>query len=313
MFTITWSRRGIRGFTSLEDGRTFISSGLFPDRRGRILYFDFADPEHKVAELKIEGDIDLTNFSPHGLSLWQDPKTGLITLMVVNHGNGESVEIFQYLEKKATLKHIKSVRHPMFTMMNDVVAVSEKTFYITKMFHSTSPFMQNMEMYLLLSFGEIFYFDGSNMRSVASGLQVANGINKSPDGKYIYLAQPLARTVKSYQRLENNDLVPVDEYFIDSAVDNIEVDPKTGDLYVGSHPIFHQIVAHSETMAKEGISPSQVLKFQVKDGKFTDVIEVLMNEGKTITGSTIASMYKGRLIIGTLGQQLVLCDVKYNE
>lgn len=64
----------------LEDGRTFISSGLFPDRRGRILYFDFADPEHKVAELKIEGDIDLTNFSPHGLSLWQDPKTGIYIL-----------------------------------------------------------------------------------------------------------------------------------------------------------------------------------------------------------------------------------------
>lgn len=297
----------------LKDGRTFITSGLHKDRRGRILYFDFADPEHKVGELKIEGNINLTNFRPHGLSVWQDPKTGLITLMVVNHDNGDSVEIFQYQEKKTTLKHIKSIRHPMFSMMNDVVAVSEDTFYITKMFHSTTPFRHTVEMYLLMSLGEILYFDGSNMRSVASGLQVPNGINKSPDGKYIYVAQTLAKTVKSYKRLDNNELVPVDEYFVDSTVDNIEVDPKTGDLYIGSHPVFHQIFAHDATMANEGIAPSQVLKFRVKDGKFTDVVEVLLNEGKTITGSTVAYVYKGRLIVGTLGQQLVLCDMKYNE
>ena len=44
--------------------------------QGKILLFDYNAPEKDVTELKFTDGFDLTNFVPHGISLYQSPETG---------------------------------------------------------------------------------------------------------------------------------------------------------------------------------------------------------------------------------------------
>ena len=45
--------------------------------QGKILLFDYNAPDKDVTELKFSDGFDLTNFVPHGISLYQSPKSGM--------------------------------------------------------------------------------------------------------------------------------------------------------------------------------------------------------------------------------------------
>ena len=52
--------------------------------QGRILLFDFNFPENGVRELDIRGNFDKSTFRPHGLSIYQNPVTGML-LFILTH------------------------------------------------------------------------------------------------------------------------------------------------------------------------------------------------------------------------------------
>jgi sugar lactone lactonase YvrE len=62
-----------------------------------------------------------------------------------------------------------------FHSINDLVAVSADTFYVTNFFyyHNIVP-----EVFLQFHWGSIVYYDGQDVRIVASGLNQPNGINR---------------------------------------------------------------------------------------------------------------------------------------
>ncbi|CAC5394529.1 unnamed protein product [Mytilus coruscus] len=64
---------GSEDITTLSDGLTFISSGCFPSARGRILTFNFSDPNEMLTELVIEPTIP--KFHPVGISVWEEPSS----------------------------------------------------------------------------------------------------------------------------------------------------------------------------------------------------------------------------------------------
>ena len=53
--------------------------------QGKILLFDYNSPEKDVTELKFSDGFDLTNFVPHGISLYQSPESGLYSLRLSHH------------------------------------------------------------------------------------------------------------------------------------------------------------------------------------------------------------------------------------
>ena len=62
----------------------------FTDRRGRVFIYNFTKPGSEPTELLITGDIDLKRFNPHGLSVWQDPTSGIqvyITMLFKSKGS----------------------------------------------------------------------------------------------------------------------------------------------------------------------------------------------------------------------------------
>ena len=51
--------------------------------QGRILLFDFNFPENGVKELDIRGNFDKSTFRPHGLSIYQNPVTGMLLFIAL--------------------------------------------------------------------------------------------------------------------------------------------------------------------------------------------------------------------------------------
>ena len=63
--------------------------------------------------------------------------------------------------------------------LNDLVLVDRNCFYATKT-HRLRRNWRNLETLLFLRLGEILYYDGKTVRTVATGLSFPNGINISP-------------------------------------------------------------------------------------------------------------------------------------
>lgn len=301
---------GSEDLTALPDGRVFISSGVISSEKGKILLMDFLDPTHKIKELQIQSDQNMSDARYHGLSVWQDNEKGALTLAVIMHySSGEdTIEMFKFEEKKQILIHRETVRDPLFNELNDLVLVSENQFYVT-----CSLKWSLLEIFLHLRFGEVLFYDGSRVRVAAGGHIFANGINISPDHRHVYVAELLEKHILVYERQDDNSLVLKQTKYVDSGVDNIEVDPKSGDLWVGAHPRIGTLIYF---MLKEGqgaLSPSQVLKIKTEKGMLKDVIEVFLDDGREILASSVASVFKNRMVIGSVTSNPILCDIKYSK
>ena len=103
---------------------------------------------------------------------------------------------------------------------------------------------------------------------------------------------------------------------VGSFVDNINVDPVTGNLWVAGIPRALDITAHSQNLTH--LSPSQILTVQLGEPStsgiaFPDykVREVYKNDGKELTGATSAIVYKDRLLIGSIFSNMLYCEVKF--
>lgn len=66
--------------------------------------------------------------------------------------------------------------------LNDLVLVSENQFYVT-----CSLKWSPLELFLHLRFGEVLFYDGSRVSVAAGGHIFANGINISPDHRFVVL------------------------------------------------------------------------------------------------------------------------------
>ena len=69
--------------------------------------------------------------------------------------------------------------------MNDLVAVDKESFYFTNPMYNTELTKVKLEMFSLMRWGSVGYYDGATKTSklVLEGLYAPNGINVSPDGK----------------------------------------------------------------------------------------------------------------------------------
>lgn len=278
---------GSEDLTALPDGRVFISSGVISSEKGKILLMDFLDPTHKIKELQLQSDQNMSDAHYHGLSVWQDNEKGGLTLgsggltlaVIMHHSSGEdTVEMFKFDEKKQILIHSKTVRDPLF-----------------------------------YEFGEVLFYDGSRVRVAAGGHIFANGINISPDHRHVYVAELLEKDILVYERQGDNSLVLKQTKYVDSGVDNIEVDPKSGDLWVGAHPRIGTLIYFMHREGQGAPSPSQVLKIKTEKGMLRDVIEVFLDDGGEIPASSVATVFKNRMVIGSVTSNPLLCDIKYSK
>lgn len=248
-------------------------------------------------------------FHPHGIALWRD-ETGPDRLFVVNHPDvadgplkdvlvSSQVEIFDI--QAGNLKHVRTVKTDASYSLNDVVATGPDSFYASIDKGSETKFGRMIEGYGRLSRGGIAYGDKTGMRKVKGGLVYPNGIQW--DGLHLMVAETTGERLLAFKPgLEPTDLDLVAQTDIDSGLDNLEWDTN-GDLWIGSHPRAIDFPGHAADAANR--SPSQVLKVTF-DGEKFDVIEVYLNDGNPISGSSVAAPFGDRLLIGSVFEPFIL-------
>lgn len=304
---------GAEDITILQNGLAFLSTGLkfyalpsFSDDPGKMYLLDLLHPRPTPVELHIRGELDLSSFNPHGISAYTDTTDDSVYLFVVNHPEQKSqVEIFRYVEQD-TLVHLKTIIHPLLHEVNDVVAVGVESFYATNTAYYHTDVLNIVSIILDWPWCDVVFYSPDEVRVTADGIMGGNGINISPDKKYIYVSDIIDHEVDVFERKEGEHLVFIKSVNVGSLCDNIDVDQKTGDLWLGCHPNSAKLLPFNP----EDPPGSEVLKIQNIHSEHPVVTQEYIDDGHIIMGSTIAAPYEGKLLIGSAFHKALYCHLK---
>ncbi|XP_058424659.1 serum paraoxonase/lactonase 3 [Diceros bicornis minor] len=296
----------------LPSGLAFISSGLrypgmpdlAPDELGKIFLMDLNEQNPKVQALKMSDDFDKASFNPHGISTFID-KDHTVYLYVVNHPDLKStVEIFKFEEQQRSLIHLKTIQHELLKSVNDIVVVGPEQFYATRDRYSTNFFLALFfEMVMDLHWTYVLFYSPREVKVVAKGFSSANGITISPDKKYIYVADVMDKNIHVMKKHDNWDLTPLKVIQLGTLVDNLSVDPDTGDIWAGCHPNVMKLLMYNP----QDPPGSEVLRIQNVLSDQPRIGTEYANNGSVLQGSSVAVVYHGKLLIGTVFHKAVYC------
>lgn len=304
---------GSEDITVLENGLALISTGLKfpglpsnPDVPGSILLINLQAGVNPIV-LPIKGSFDTASFNPHGISVYTDEKDGSRYVFVVNHPDGGSqIEIFRFDEEEYALLHMKTIKHELLQSVNDIVAVGVDSFYATNDGYFTNHILKILEPLLSLTWCDVVYYSPKEVKSVSGGYPSANGINISPDKRYLYVSDILRHRIAVLEIQKDHALTHVKDVEVGSIPDNIEVDPETGDLWIGCHPNVLKLV-HNDPNDPPG---SEVIRIQNIHSEKPLVTVVYEDDGSVLVGSSVAVPYKGKLLIGTVYHKALYCDLQ---
>lgn len=296
-------------------GLRFLTHQL-QSRKGKILLFDFSKPD-AVEELDIvwknEARFFDDQFSPHGIDVFTTKK-GKTIVFVVNHSPHEAIERFELNLQKKTLTHLESIQDPAMRLMNSVVAMGERSFFFSNYLYWHGGVLGKLEVYLDLRFGSVGSYDGKTSTGMVlkKGYGLANGLALSRDRTKLYMVNIADMAVDTFLVHSVTNITWVSSLVLDTVADNIQVDPDDGSLWLGCHPAPTQTVKYLDSPETSPVPPSQVLNVKVdKQGiPADDVTEVYSNRGSQIAASTVALRHKNKLLIGSVCQNTVVCEIR---
>ncbi|XP_012503206.1 PREDICTED: serum paraoxonase/lactonase 3 [Propithecus coquereli] len=297
----------------LPSGLAFISSGLkypglpdfAPDESGKIFLMDLNEQNPRAQALKISDGFDEELFNPHGISIFID-KDYTVYLYVVNHPHMKStVEIFKFEEQERSLTYLKTIKHELLTSVNDIVVLGPEQFYATRDHYFTTFFLILFEMILDLQWSSVLFYSPRGVKVVAEGFSSANGITVSPDQKYVYVSDVAAKKIHIMEKHDNWDLTQLKVIPLSTFSDNLTVDPATGDIWAGCHPNAIKLFFYNP----EDPPGSEVLRIQNIFSENPRVSTVYANNGSVLQGTSVASTYRGKILIGTVFHKTLHCEL----
>ncbi|MEM8935453.1 MAG: SMP-30/gluconolactonase/LRE family protein [Pseudomonadota bacterium] len=287
------------------EAKAFISSldRREKNARGAIHFFDPQNP------LDGDGWRDRTGgaprqFRPLGIDYFDNGDTR--RLFVINEANA-GVEVFDVTEG-GELRHVRTFTERRLTSPNNIVAVGPDSFYVTNDMRSgRSSFLGAMNFLLRSPDGEVFFTDGSVWQIAAQGLRFANGVDVSPDGTLLYVAETTGNAVQVFDRdQETGRIAPRQRIALPVAPDNLNVD-SDGAVWIAAHPKPLNLPRHASANT---LSPSQVIMISPDGAQQT----VYMDKGEEISASTVAARLGQTLLIGGLyDAKFLICELPKNE
>jgi arylesterase/paraoxonase len=311
-----------------KDGIAFITSGVAftsmspgfaeflktNNIRGNIYLYDFKKPDLGARKLKIKPSKDFNpdTFHPHGISLLEDATKGEHLLYVISHpdNSDDAVEKFRYLPKRSELVHLKSFSSDKLHMANDLAVLAEDKFFISDCLYFKNQFLSILEQVLLpFGLGSLVFFDGSDYKVLDSWLHGPNGVSLSSDERHLYVSLPLISSMNVYEVKADSSLVQLQSVPLHTMADNFHLSQSGDTIYTGAHPVFYQTMSH--ILDPNQLSPSSVLSIPLKNGKVVpeNITELFYDHGDLISGSSVAAVYDKKLLIGSIVNRLVICDV----
>lgn len=285
------------GYLSAYDRRAMIAGKAV---EGTIFGLDLNAPE-----LALEDSVSgaPAGFRPHGLSLYRDDD-GQLSLYVINHlaDGTHSIEIFDASATRLT--HRRTVKDPLLSDPNDIVAVGRDQFFVANDTGARNGFERATELLLARGLSPIVFFDGETMAVSRSDLAAASGINVSLDGTEIYVAETLGERVRSFTRGDGAGLDEKAVFELDSGADNIDI-AADGALWVAAHANTLKLIQHFADAASP--APTQIWRIDPVTGS---AATVYVNAGDEISAGSVGATYRDRLLIGSITEAKVLiCDL----
>ncbi|XP_041040691.1 serum paraoxonase/arylesterase 1-like [Carcharodon carcharias] len=103
----------------------------------------------------------------------------------------------------------------------------------------------------------------------------------------------------------NNTLTPVKTLHVGTSPDNLEVDPKTGDVWIGCCPICWKLFFYNP----ENAPGSEVIRIENILSKDPKVTQVYVSNDSVLQGSSVAIVYEEKLLIGTVFHKALHCEL----
>jgi len=312
----------------LPNGIALISSGLRYTNAselkgvvGKMFVYEFpkTDEENEkgpsATELKINSKtLDLKVFNPHGFATFIE-STGQVYLYVINHlPDGDAIERFTFDKEKKSLTHTRTIKHPAIFQANNLVVTGLDKFYVTNDRYFKNDLLFKLEVFTLAALGSIVYYDGKDAKVVDQWLLSPNGINVDKTRKQLYVSLIWSKSVRVYDIQKDMNITVKKDIKLHTATDNLFVDPETGDIWSGAHPVFHEVIKYLDH-PKTRNAPSQVVRIRLakKDGENDYVSEPYSNDGSILSGTSVAVRYQNHILIGTVYHKLLLCDISSPE
>jgi len=267
-----------------------------PVEPGDILVIDLNQTPLKANSALIDGP----SLRPHGLSLFIDP-IGQRHLFVINHPENRKTgkeKIERYIEKNpGEFQHQETFMSPMISRANDLVAVSERQFYVA----------QDVDRSSGEKLTGLVYFNGKDYSEVATDIQSGGGINTSQDYKTLYISETGGKTIRVVSRnLSTGKISTLQNIDLGTSPDNINV-AEDGSLWIGAHSNILALVMH---FIMGSNAPSQILRIDLS-GKEPEIREIYLNSGQQISASSGGTTYGGKLLIGSItAKKLLICEME---
>lgn len=258
---------------------------------GGLYYLDLKTENYTITKLT---ENFKKPFAPHGISMFKTDST--YKIIAVNHTpNGHTLEVFRL--KDETLTFEETLSHKSMISPNDVVMIDENRFYFTNDHKYTDGLGRLFEDYGGVAMSNVIYFDGENYNEVAEGIAYANGINYDTKRKLLFVASPRKFLVKVFSKNDDGSIDFIEDIDCGTGVDNIEFDSESN-LWIGAHPNLLRFAAYAK--GKKEISPSEIIKINYKGKSDYTIEKIYIDDGSSMSASTVAAPYKNLIITGNV-------------
>jgi arylesterase/paraoxonase len=292
------------------------------DRARSIAYLSYLDRRGQIDGKPVRGTVMLLDlnareprprpalaneppaFRPHGLSLYR-AGDGSERLFAISHPPGEPhrIEIFEQTVTGA-FAAVRSVRDPLLVAPNALLAVGPNQFYVANDSGAHNRFERVTELLFRRGLSSVVYFDGQQMRAVATGLKSAAGIAMSPDGARVYVSETSGNRVAIFARSPaSGDLALVEQLELGSAPDNINVD-SNGSVWIAAHAKVVALVQHFGKASH--LAPTQVFRYDPAAKPAARLTEVYLDAGSQISAGSVAAVSGKLMLIGSITERKVL-------
>lgn len=123
--------------------------------------------------------------------------------------------------------------------------------------------------------------------------------------RYVYVADILAHEIHVLEKQPNMNLTQLKVLQLGTLVDNLSIDPSSGDIWVGCHPNGQKLFVYDPNHPPS----SEVLRIQNILSEKPSVTTVYINNGSVLQGSSVATIYDRKLLVGTLYQRALYCEL----
>ena len=248
------------------------------------------DPNAAEPHVRAALASDPASFSPSGLSLYT-PASGTKRLFVTSRIRlgSHSVEIFDQSPTGA-FTPVESIRDKLLWSPTAIVAVGPRQFYVVNQLGFKRAYNGNEEKFsdrLRGNQSTVVYYDGEQMKIVASGLGLAAGIALSPDGRHAYVAESSRGRIAVFDRdPEDGSLKRNGQIRVRGSPHNLATDAD-GALWVSLHT---RAFAFMDFLwDDDDLAPTEVLKVTPGAAEDKQVEEVYANEGKELSAGSVAA------------------------